>query len=376
MDSGNDLALHQNWIRINNSVLANNVRVLKQAFAMGDGPAPKLMAVVKANAYGHGVVSATTMRDAGADAFGVTTLDEALAVQKAGIDPDATPVLLFAPLTDSAQARLAVERGFHLTICDDAHLDLIEQVEFDLGVKANLHLKVDTGMGRLGLPAKDAYHVAARRQIWAGAYTHFARASEKSLAATGEAIRKYEQFLNDCAGLGLTIELRHCANSAAALRLPETRKDMVRIGTLLYGQMPTSFAARPVGLSDATFQAQARVVFVHDLLPGDTVGYGAEFTARKRMRVAVVPIGFADGFGVAPVSLYRGWRGMRQIVADRSRKPHVLLHGKKAFVLGRVAMQMIVVDVSDIEPQVRPGDIADVPMRRLSSNRMPLVYDS
>ena len=94
------------------------------------------------------------------------------------------------------------------------------------------------------------------------------------------------------------------------------------------------------------------------------------------MRVAVVPIGFADGFGVAPVSLYRGWRGLRQILADRNRKAHVMLHGKKAPVLGRVAMQMIVVDVSGIDPPVSPGDVADVPMRRLSANRMPLVYDS
>ncbi len=386
------LALRQNWIRVNATALAKNIQVLKRDVAVAShttperednqpsgilrAPSPKLMAVVKANAYGHGFEAARYLRDAGADAFGVTTLDEALAVQQAGIDTHATPILLFAPLTDAAQARLAVERGFHITVCDSGHLDLIEAAERETGAAAFPHLKVDTGMGRLGLNVEAATTLARRRAQWAGAYTHFARASEKNLAPTRAAFNKFLTFTRDCGGSGIDFGIRHCANSAAALRLPESRLDMVRLGTIVYGQMPTSYAARPAGLSDATFQAQARVVFVHDLFPGDTVGYGSEFTASKQMRVAVVPVGFADGFGVAPVSLYRGWRGVRQIVADRNREPYVLLRGKKALVLGRVAMQMIVVDVTGFEPRIAPGEIADVPMRRLSANRMPLVYDS
>ena len=314
------LAIHQNWICINAAALSNNVQVLRRDIIAGATAEPKLMAVVKANAYGHGFEAARHLRDAGADALGVTTLDEALAVQQVGIDPHATLVLLFAPLTVATQARLAVERGFHVTVCDGGHLDLIEAAERELGVAAFPHLKVDTGMGRLGLDVEAAVLLARRRPQWGGIYTHFARASERDLAPTVAAFKKFSDFLHECMMNDIDVGLRHCANSAAALRLSASRLDMVRLGTLVYGQMPTQYAKRPVGLSDATFQAQARVVFVHDLKPGDSVGYGSEFTASRAMRVAVVPVGFADGFGVAPTSLYRGWRGVRQIVAE-SRDP-------------------------------------------------------
>ncbi|HEX5324216.1 MAG TPA: alanine racemase C-terminal domain-containing protein, partial [Capsulimonadaceae bacterium] len=161
--------------------------------------------------------------------------------------------------------------------------------------------------------------------------------------------------------------------SAALLRLPESRLDMVRAGTLLYGQYPSADVPRLSGLQTKTWLMQARVVFVHDLSPGSPVGYGAEITVKRKTRAAVLPIGFADGFAVSPNSLFRGTRGLRAVL--KQDQPHVFLQGYKAPVLGRVAMQMIVVDVTDLPQMVRPGDIADVPARRLSASaRLPKIY--
>jgi alanine racemase len=375
--SPGDPRLQQHWIDVDLDALKANVQVIKKLISPAG---TRLMAVVKADAYGHGAAGvAGALRDAGTDTFGVTTLDEALPLLEAGIDSRTTPILLFAPLVNAEQVRIAVEAGLHLTVCDKGHLDLVRDAEAASVQAASLHLKVDTGMGRLGLRPETALDIAKLRPSWAGVYTHFARAGEKDLAATSGQLRRFLDFCEQAAGVGIDIGLRHCANSAAMLRLPESRLDMVRTGTVLYGQMPSSFVQRPEGLISETFQARAQVVFVRDVRPCETIGYGAEYVAKAPVRAAVVPIGFADGFGIAPQSIYRGWRGIKQWVGDRDpkRQPHVTIRGRRAPVLGRVAMQMIVVDVTGHNPAVAPGDIVDIPMRRLSASALlPRNYKS
>jgi alanine racemase len=362
-------SIQQRWITIDTTALAGNVRVLKEFIGAGG---PKLMAVVKANAYGHGAAAiAPVLREAGADWFGVTTLDEAIELIEAGIDSTKTPILLFAPLTTAEQVRAAIDNDLHLTVCDDSHLDLIEAAGTGPR-KPNLHLKVDTGMGRLGCAPAEALTVAGRWRGWAGVYTHMARAADDGLTSARRQLTKFLDFLRLCERNGFQMGIRHCANSAAAIRMPDARLDMVRIGTALYGQMPSEFVTRLPGLSPDTFQAHAQVVFVRSLESGDSVGYGSEFVASKTMRTAVLPIGFADGFGVAPSSLYSGMRGVKKLIAERdpARQPHVILNGQRAQVLGRIAMQMIVVDVTGFDPPIKIGDTADIPMRRLSAGAL------
>jgi alanine racemase len=361
--------LEQRWITIHTDALAGNIRVLKGVLGR---PGPKLMAVVKANAYGHGAVAVSpVLRDAGVDWFGVTTLAEGLELVAAGIDPLATPILLFSPLATLEQVRAAVESGLHLTVCDDAHLALVEAVA-SASIRPRLHLKVDTGMGRFGYSPALAMSVAGRWADWAGVYTHIARASDRETGDAERQIATFSSFVDQCVRSGLKMGVRHCANSAAALRLPNSRMDMVRIGTVVYGQTPSVFVPRPAGLVSDTFLAHAQVVFVRDLATGQSVGYGSEFVAHRLLRVAVLPIGFADGFGVAPESLFAGMRGLKHLLAGSrpAKQAFVTLHGRRAYVLGRVAMQTIVVDVTAFDPPVKLGDVADIPMRRLSASAL------
>ena len=358
------------WVTVSLPALRANAQCLRALLdASASGPSPRLMAVVKANAYGHGAFQAArAFLEGGADALAVTTLSEALELTDAVIDSRETPILVFAPLVTREQLELAVARGLHLTVCDSDHVRLAREAAKAQGETARLHLKVDTGMGRLGLAPTDALNVA--RQFandefsqWAGVYTHFARASEPDLTPTRTQLAIFEKFCNDLGMSGLTGVLRHCANSAALIRLPESRLDMVRAGTVLYGQAPSASVLLPDGIRRDSWKMQARVVFVHDLEPGATVGYGAEYLVKRPTRAAVLPIGYADGFTLQPASLTAGPRGLKSWLdsALGRRRPHVLFDGKRAPVLGRVAMQMIVVDVGGFSPPIRAGDVATGP---------------
>ena len=161
------------------------------------------------------------------------------------------------------------------------------------------------------------------------------------------------------------------------VRFPEMRLDAVRPGTILYGQYPSAAVPRTLDLQD-TWRLQARVVAVRDVPAGTAVGYGGEYVTRRPTRLAVLPIGYADGFTVAPASATAGWRGVKTLLRDLAgRGPglHVTVRGRRAPVLGRVAMQICMVDVTDI-PGVDVGDIATIPARRITASaRLPRVYE-
>jgi alanine racemase len=134
--------------------------------------------------------------------------------------------------------------------------------------------------------------------------------------------------------------------------------------------MPSEYVPKPNGLRSDTFALKARILQVKELNKGDTIGYGSEFTAKMKTRVAVIPIGFADGFGVAPTSLYSGLRGLSRVLKSNQNSLSVTINGQPAPVLGRVAMQMIVVDISKITGSIQAGDIVDVPIRRLAASAL------
>ncbi len=357
------------WISVSRSALRHNFSAV-QALA---GPQVQTIAVVKANAFGHGAgETARVFQDAGADFFAVTTADEAMELREVGITGR---ILVFLPpLSD--QIDVLLQAGCDLTVCDREGIAAINETAQKLGLTASVHLKVDTGMGRLGvLPGKA---LAAATQIagspslrFAGIYTHFARALEKDDAATRRQFALFQNVLAELERAGIHPGLRHCANSAALVRFPEMRLDAVRPGTILYGQYPSAAVPRTLALQD-TWRMQARIVSVRDVPAGSAIGYGGEGRTRRASRLAVLPIGYADGFTTAPASGSRGWRGLKSLL--RPAPITVTVRGRRAPVAGRVAMQTCIVDVTDI-PGVAAGDVAAVPARRLmASARLPRLF--
>lgn len=382
IDSTTRLAEPNAWVNVYTDALSANASLLKRV--LQDSPSrPELIAVVKADGYGHGAArAAMAFRAAGIGRFAVTTLDEAAALVSGGIDPSQTPVLVFAPVVTESQAALLCHLRLEATVCDANHARLLIRAAEDAGGSVRVHLKIDTGMSRLGEEPAAAIAIArliaaSDRLHLAGTYTHFARASEAALAPTNAQLSSLVSFCDSLRREGIHPGLRHAANSAAAIRLPDARLDAVRLGTILYGQYPSSHVPHIDGLETRTWAAKARVVFVHDLRPGASVGYGAEVSVRKPTRAAVIAVGYADGFGLAPASLFTGRRGLQSLVKQALGKdsPYVIIHGERAPVLGRIAMQMAVVDVSASPKPVKTGDIAEIPMRRLAASaRLPRVY--
>ncbi len=359
-------ALENAWIEVSRAALRHNFGAVRALV----GPNVQTLAVVKANAFGHGAgETARTFQEAGADFFAVTTPAEALELREAGITGR---ILVFLPpLPDQIDTLLAA--GCDLTVTDSSTVSAVADAAGRLGIAASVQLKVDTGMGRLGVLPGDALAVAAQiaetpSLRFAGIYTHFARALETDEAASRKQFTVFEKALAELKDARIDPGLRHCANSAALVRFPQMRLDAVRPGTILYGQYPSAAVPRSVILQE-TWRMSARIVSVRDLPAGSAIGYGGEFVTRRHTKIAVLPVGYADGFTVAPQSASQGLRGLRQLF--KPAPVTVTVRGQRALVIGRVAMQTCLVDVTNI-PGAAAGDLVSIPARRLmASARLP-----
>lgn len=357
------------WISVSRSALRHNFGAVQTLV----GANVTVMAVVKANAFGHGAgETARVFQDAGAGFFAVTTPTEAMELREAGVTGR---ILVFLPpLLEQNEPLLAAHCD--LTVCDDAGITAAAEAAQRLGLVAAVHLKVDSGMGRLGaLPGGTlplARQIAGSPSLhFAGIYTHFARALDKDEAATRRQFAVFQDVLTALETAGINPGLRHCANSAALVRFPEMRLDAVRPGTILYGQYPSAAVPHALDLQE-TWRMQARIVAVREVPAGSAVGYGGEWTTRRLSRLAVLPVGYADGFTAAPMSASRGWRGLKAWL--RPPPVTVTVCGTRVPVVGRVAMQTCVLDVTDV-PGVAAGDVVSVPARRLmASARLPRVF--
>lgn len=295
-----------------------------------------VLAVVKANAYGHGAVPVTrTLLAAGAHQLGVATAEEGLELRGAGVTAPILvmggvcdiPAMQRSNLTPVLPSRDAVETAARLA--DPRTLPL------------RVHLKVDTGMSRLGVTPEDA--LALLRADWPptlhleGVMSHLASADEPDGRATEQQLARFRAFLEALQAAGLTVPTAHIANSAAILRYPSSRFDLVRPGLMLYGY--SSGPTPPADLRPA-LTWKTRVVQVKRVDKGQPVSYGGTFVAPRPSTLAVLPVGYADGYSRA-----------------LSNRGHVLLGGRPAPVVGRVCMDLTVVDVTD-HPTVRPEDEA------------------
>ena len=314
--------------------LTHNVALLKRRLK----PATQMLAAVKADAYGHGAPQvARHLATLGVDSFGVATLEEALELRVAGVGGR---VLVFSPVYEGLET--LIDHNVALTVVDEASLERVQRAARAVGKEASIHLKVDTGMGRLGLPWQEAVEVAKAGGRTSGVrlegvWTHFACADEAERSFTERQITRFKCFLTGLKREGLEPSLIHTANSAALTAYPEAHFDMVRPGIALYGYGSSSaITALEPGLKPV-MTLTAPITFVKRVRAGESVSYGAGWTAPRDTTVATVRMGYADGYP----------RGL-------SGRAEVLIQGVKRPVVGRICMDQMMVDVGELE--VRPGD--------------------
>ena len=327
--------LNLTWAEIDLDAIARNARELKQHV----GEQTELMAVVKANGYGHGAVPvAEKALDNGASRLAVHRMQEGVELRQAGIT---APVLIMG-YTLPAQAETIVRWNLTPTVNTLEQAQALSNSASHQGKVLPVHVKVDTGMGRFGLlPGEVVDFVQAMSQLPGlfieGIYTHFALADAADKAYTLQQFEIYLEVVKKLEEAGFTIPIKHAANCAATLDLPETHLDMVRCGIALYGLRPSSEVEPTIPLRPA-MTLKSRLARVRTLPPGSSISYGCTYTTSEPTRVALVPFGYGDGY--------------HRLISNRGQ---VLIRGQRAPIVGRVCMDQFVVKVSHI-PDVQQDD--------------------
>lgn len=329
------------WADIDLTAIQHNLRAIRQQLP----PGTQIAAVLKANAYGHGALPIAKALSSGdpdtrADWFCAATLDEALAIQA---HVPGMPILTLTALCPDQFAE-AIQAGIEFPIESVDSIRAVQTLAAKTGKIARVHLKLDTGMSRLGaqdsqIPAMLSEWQSCPQVEMAGIYTHFASA-DCDLDETRAQWQRFERMLKQARAAGFTHALAHAANSAAILRHPESHAQAVRPGLLIYGIAPTpEMAEAPLMKSfKPALSLKSRIVSLRDVPAGAGVSYGALYRASRPLRVATLGIGYADGY---PRRL--------------SNQGEVLARGRRAPVLGKICMDMIMVDVSAI-PGVSVGE--------------------
>jgi alanine racemase len=291
------------------------------------GPA-RVMPMLKANAYGHGLDAVARCLAPQADAFGVALVEEGIALRRLGIDK---PILVTGG-TWTRQIPLFLEHRLTLTVPSLARLADVEQAAAAAGATARVHLKIDTGMERIGVHHYNAEGLLERAARSAhveveGIYTHLANADAEDLAHARLQIERFQEVLRYYERRSLAMPLRHVANSAAILRMPSAHFDLVRPGILLYGVYPYLGAPSTVVVRPA-LSWRSRVVYFKVVEPGNPVSYGSTWQSDHRVRLVTVPVGYGDGY----------FRSM-------SNRASVLLRGHRYPQVGRICMDQIMVNI-------------------------------
>lgn len=321
-------------VEINLNALQENCRAIQKRV----GSDTKILAVVKSDGYGHGMIpSAQALSEVGIKAFGVAEVHEAVALREAGVRGD---LVVFLGVRE-AEYEEVVHFDLQPVIFDVRHLESLASFAARKEVKVGVHLKVDTGMGRLGImPAElEQYAAIIRKEkglFFAGLMSHFPCSDSAEFTSTRKQNELFGKLSAQIAGSDQTFPV-HIANSAAVMRSPDLHWDMVRPGLSLYGCYPSEECLDLVDLKPVMF-FKTEIVQVKDVPAGFGISYGHTFVTSRPSRLAILPVGYNDGF-----------------LRSLSNRAHVLVHGKRAPQRGRVCMNVTVVDVTDI-PGVQVGD--------------------
>lgn len=320
---------HRSFVRINLDAIRSNFDALKKLLS----PETKTMAIVKANAYGHGAVRVAKELESRADYFAVAAMEEAMELRESGIKK---PILILA-YTSPCQFETLINNTITATIYNFEDAKMLSQTAERLGKKAVVHIGVDTGMSRIGFAdseecAEIIEKISKLPYIEIeGIFTHFACADSKDKASANEQKNRFDNFILLLERRNINIPLKHVSNTAAIIDL-DCRYDMVRMGIALYGLYPSDeVMTERVALTPA-MEVISHVIHIKEVEAGVGISYGHTYVTKEKRKIATVCIGYADGF-------------------DRafSNIGYVLINGRKAPITGRVCMDMVMVDVTDID---------------------------
>ncbi|MCG0277043.1 MAG: alanine racemase [Thermanaeromonas sp.] len=363
------------WVEIEVTALENNLREVRRIL----NPSTRLLAVVKADAYGAGAVEAARVFSrAGADYLGVTTLAEGVELRRHGL---IMPILVMSPLLPE-EIPQALKWDLTLSVASRWGAEAVARAVKETGRQARVHLEIETGMHRTGLEPEE---VKAVRDVLRcpsivveGIYTHLSHAADRR-----KAVEQFSLFCRICRELeeeGLEIPLKHVANSFACLSYPEMHLDMVRVGTLLYGQYPFGAKRRELELKNP-WKVKARLLHVKEVPAGTAAGYGGDYVTKRPARLGTVPLGYADGLGLTAIArpksladLLRFWaKALLAYLGRPHREEAVFVRGRQVPVVGRVGMQLSLVDLGELPAD--EGEEVEVNLgRSFASARLPRLY--
>jgi alanine racemase len=324
------------WIEIDLGRLRRNLQIIRADLPRG----VELLAVVKDDAYGHGALEVARLAaEVGAWGFGLSTLEEAMALRDAGV---AAPLLL---LGERQEAELPWCVSHDLTVCVNHPRTIPHLVKLaaKFAKPVPVHVKIHTGMSRYGARWDEVLpllkQICAEKSLrLEGVMTHFAQSDESDKTFANLQLSRFNQVVAQMSEHGLAVRFKHLCNSGGFLDLPQAHFDMVRVGILIYGVFPSSVCRRLSGI-EPVMSVKARIAAIQHLRTGESVGYGMRYTASSPRRVAVLPIGYGDGF---PRVRNQGC---------------VLLRGRRAPIIGGIAMDALMADITDI-PQAGMWDEA------------------
>lgn len=330
--------LNRSWAEIDLDAIAWNTQRIRRSVRRSC----EIMGVVKADAYGHGVGQVVPVLLAnGVSRLAVSMLDEAIQLRQAGVD---VPILVLS-YTDPRRAPEILAHHVTQTVYSRDLAQALSDAAVRLGCDARIHIKLDTGMGRVGFLAgydavKDITWIRGLPGIIIeGLYTHFATADEPDTAYTRKQFELFMSISSELDRIGLSIPIKHVCNSAATMRFPSMHLDMVRPGVILYGMLPSGCPAAWTDLRPA-MSLKSSVILTKDVPAGSSISYGRLFTTSRDSRIATIPIGYADGYS-------------RRL----SAKAMVLVHGRRVPVVGRICMDNCMLDVTGLPgPAVQVGD--------------------
>jgi alanine racemase len=350
------------WTEIDLGKLRRNLQLIR-----GDLPKNvQLMAVVKDEAYGHGALDVARVAvEEGAWGFGLSTLEEAMTLRDAGIT---APLLL---LGERQEAELEWCVAHDLTVCvNESHtVRSLAKIAAKFGKQVPVHVKIHTGMSRYGVRWDEALPliekvVAEKSLSLEGVMTHFSQSDEKDKTFASLQFSRFNEVLRALEQRKFPVKLRHTCNSGGFLDLPHAHLDMVRVGILIYGVFP-SLVCRKIPGIEPVMSVKAKIAAIQKLKPGEVVGYGMRYTATSERRIAILPIGYGDGF-------------------PRVRNEGcALIHGRRAPLLGGIAMDALMVDITDI-PQAQMWDEAvimgkqggeEITVRDIAKLKNSVTYD-
>ena len=325
------------YATVNLDAVASNMRSMRDNL-----PASTLiMGSVKADGYGHGSVPIAKTIEPYVFGYAVATIDEGIILRRHGINK----TILILGVTHESRYEDLLRYDIRTAMFQYEKAKKLSDLALKQGKKAVVHLALDTGMSRIGMKAdrehaKEAAAIAALEGIEVeGLFTHFARADETDKSAYEEQYRRYKEFLGYLKELGVKIPIRHCSNSAGIVEsLESNHMDMVRAGIAIYGMYPSDEVDHNSVKLTPAMEIKSCITYIKEIEAGTAVSYGGTFVADHTMKVATIPVGYGDGY-----------------VRSLSGKGDVLIHGKRAAILGRICMDQFMVDVTDI-PDVQEDD--------------------